>query len=106
MQCENNAFFLSPYRVLDLTDEKGWLCGKILADLGCDVIKVEKPDGGLSRKTGPFYKGALDPDKSIPWLAFNANKRGITLNIESKVGKGTKCIIHLPVAKPVVSIKK
>ena len=31
---------LSPYRVLDLTDEKGFLCGKLLGDLGTDVVKV------------------------------------------------------------------
>ncbi len=36
---------LSPYRVLDLTDEKGFLCGKLLGDLGADVIKVEPPGG-------------------------------------------------------------
>ena len=36
---------LSPYRVLDLTDERGLLCGKILADLGADVIQIE-PLGG------------------------------------------------------------
>ena len=38
---------LSPYRVLDLTDEKGFLCGKILAELGADVIKIEKPGGDI-----------------------------------------------------------
>lgn len=36
---------LSPFRVLDLTNEKGFLCGKILSALGADVIKVEKPGG-------------------------------------------------------------
>ncbi len=46
---------LEGYRALDLTDEKGFLCGKILADLGVDVIKMEKPGGDSSRKTGPFW---------------------------------------------------
>ena len=40
---------LSPYQVLDLTDDKGLLCGKILADLGARVIKVERPGGDPAR---------------------------------------------------------
>ena len=36
---------LKPYRVLDLTDERGLLCGKILADLGAEVTQVEPPGG-------------------------------------------------------------
>ena len=46
---------LSPYRVLDLTDEKGFLCGKLLGDLGADVIKIEKPGCDPARNQGPFY---------------------------------------------------
>ena len=45
---------LSHYRALDLTDERGMLCGKILADLGMDVIKVEPPEGDTYRNIGPF----------------------------------------------------
>jgi len=47
---------LSPYRVLDLTDERGLLCGKILADLGADVIQVEPATGNPARRIGPFYQ--------------------------------------------------
>ena len=47
---------LSPYRVLDLTTERGVLCGQILADLGADVIKIEPPGGALARRIGPFYQ--------------------------------------------------
>ena len=36
---------LSGFRILDLSDEKGLLCGKTLADLGADVIKIERPGG-------------------------------------------------------------
>jgi len=78
---------LAPYRVLDLTDEKGFLCGKTLGDLGADVIKIEKLGGDLSRNIGPFYHDTPDPEKSLFWFAFNANKRGITLNIETADGK-------------------
>jgi benzylsuccinate CoA-transferase BbsE subunit len=78
---------LSPYRVLDLTDEKGLLCGKILGDLGADVIKIERPGGDSARNIGPFYHDELDPEKSLFWFAFNTNKRGITLNIETADGQ-------------------
>ena len=41
-------------RVLDLADEKGSFCSKVLADLGALVIKVEKPGGDPARNIGPF----------------------------------------------------
>jgi len=83
---EKIEYMLSPYRVLDLTDEKGFLCGKILGDLGADVIKIERPGGDLARKIGPFYRDVPDPEKSLYWFAYNNNKRGITLNIEAADG--------------------
>ena len=48
---------LSPYRVLDLTNERGLLCGQILADLGADVVAVEPPEGNSARRLGPFAGG-------------------------------------------------
>jgi len=78
---------LSPYRVLDLTDEKGVLCGRILGDLGADVIKIERSGGDPSRNIGPFYHSDRNPEKSLYWWAYNCNKRGITLNIETKDGQ-------------------
>ena len=78
---------LSPYRVLDLTDEKGLLCGKLLGDLGADVIKIEKPGGDPARSQGPFYHDEVDPEKSLFWLAYNTSKRGITLDIETAKGQ-------------------
>jgi crotonobetainyl-CoA:carnitine CoA-transferase CaiB-like acyl-CoA transferase len=55
---------LDALRVLDLTDHKGFFCGKILADLGADVIKIEKPGGDPGRHLGPFYGDAPDPEKN------------------------------------------
>ena len=78
---------LSPYRVLDLTDEKGLFCAKVLADLGADVIKVEPPEGSTTRRTGPFHKDVPHPEKSLFWFAYNVNKRGITLNLECADGR-------------------
>jgi crotonobetainyl-CoA:carnitine CoA-transferase CaiB-like acyl-CoA transferase len=78
---------LSPYRALDLTDEKGFFCGRILGDFGAYVIKIEPPSGDPSRRIGPFYHDRPDPEKSLYWFAYNANKRGITLNIETADGQ-------------------
>ena len=78
---------LNGCRALDLTDEKGFLGGKILADLGVDVIKIERPGGDPSRRIGPFWGNIADPEKSLYWFAYNSNKRGITLNIETTDGK-------------------
>jgi crotonobetainyl-CoA:carnitine CoA-transferase CaiB-like acyl-CoA transferase len=78
---------LEGYRALDLTDEKGFLCGKILAELGVDVIKVEKPGGDLSRNIGPFWHDQADPEKSLYWFSYNSSKRGITLDLEKEEGK-------------------
>jgi crotonobetainyl-CoA:carnitine CoA-transferase CaiB-like acyl-CoA transferase len=81
------AMMLSCYTVLDLTNEKGFLCGKALGDLGAKVIKIEKPGGDPARNIGPFYHDLPDPEKSLYWFAFNANKKGITLDIETADGR-------------------
>ena len=78
---------LANFRALDLTDDKGFLCGRILADLEAEVIKVEKPGGDASRNIGPFYHDIPDSEKSLYWFAFNANKKGITLDIVSRDGQ-------------------
>jgi crotonobetainyl-CoA:carnitine CoA-transferase CaiB-like acyl-CoA transferase len=61
--------------------------GKILADMGADVIKVEKPGGDPVRKRGPFYRDVSDPEKSLLWLANNNGKRGVTLDISTLEGR-------------------
>ena len=78
---------LSPYRVLDLTGQGGLLCGKILADLGADVIQVEPPGGSTSRNIGPFYQDDVHPEKSLFWWSYAANKRGITLDVATSDGR-------------------
>jgi len=78
---------LSTYRALDLTNDQGYICGKILGDMGMDVIKIEPPAGDPGRNIGPFYHDETDPEKSLYWLAYNTSKRGITLNLESEKGR-------------------
>jgi crotonobetainyl-CoA:carnitine CoA-transferase CaiB-like acyl-CoA transferase len=78
---------LSHCRILDLTDDKGFICGRVLADLGADVIKIEPPSGDPSRRIGPYYHDDPDPEKSLYWFAYNSGKRGITLNLETSDGR-------------------
>jgi len=84
---ENAKGMLTPYRILDLTNERGYICGQLLGDLGADVIKIEKPGGDPGRNMGPFFHDIPDPEKSLYWFAFNTNKRGITLDIETVDGQ-------------------
>ena len=84
---QNDEHLLEGYRALDLTDEKGLLCGRTLGDWGADVIKVERPGGDPARNIGPFFKDIPEPEKSLYWFATNANKRGITLNMETADGR-------------------
>lgn len=79
---------LKGLRVLDLTDEKGYFCGEILADLGAEVIKIERPGGDPGRRRPPFLSNHPDPQLSLHWFAFNAGKKAITLDLERERGRG------------------
>jgi crotonobetainyl-CoA:carnitine CoA-transferase CaiB-like acyl-CoA transferase len=87
MEEKNPTLLIDQYRVLDLTDEKGLLCAKILGDIGADVIKIEKPGGDASRRFGPFFHNNMHPEKSLLWFAYNSNKRAITLDVASADGR-------------------
>ena len=74
---------LSGIRVVDLADEKGELCGRMLADLGAEVIRVEPPEGTISRTLGPFA-----PDGSSLYFAVrNMGKRGVVIDLETEAGR-------------------
>jgi len=78
---------LGGYRILDLADSMVALCTKLLADLGADVIKVERPEGDPMRRIPPFVDDVPHHEKGLFFLYRNTNKRGITLNLESSEGK-------------------
>ena len=83
----SNSPPLSGYKVLDLAGPLGFHCVKLLADMGADVIKVEPPSGDSARRTPPFKDDVPHPEKSLYFLHYNTNKRGITLNLESRDGR-------------------
>lgn len=74
-------------RVLDLADDSGFLCGRILGDLGADVVKIEPPGGDPGRRVPPFAGGQPEPERSLTWFAGNVNKRGITCDLTVESGR-------------------
>ena len=77
---------LAGLRVLDLTDQKGALAGKLLADLGADVVLVEPPGGGPLRGIPPFWQGLPDRERSLFFWFYGTSKRGITLDVARPPG--------------------
>ena len=78
---------LSGYRALDLTDEKGFVCGKILAALGVETVKVEPPGGDPARGIPPYMSDQSELNRSFYWLAYNTDKRSLTLKLEDPRGQ-------------------
>lgn len=78
---------LSDLRILELPGELVAYGGKLLADLGADVIKVEPASGDPMRRCGPFLGGDPHPEKSLAFLYLNTNKRSITLDITTADGR-------------------
>ncbi|MGH0029618.1 MAG: CaiB/BaiF CoA transferase family protein [Myxococcota bacterium] len=79
---------LDGLRVLDLCDESGALAGRILADLGADVVVAEPPGGHAGLRRAPWLPGGEgDPERSLHWLALGAGKRGITLDLDDPAGR-------------------
>jgi len=80
---------LSGIKVIDLTHYiAGPFCTKLMAALGAETIKVEKPsEGDGTRKMGPFPSDKPDPDKSGLFLYLNTDKKSITLNLKTQTGR-------------------
>ncbi|MCC7365164.1 MAG: CoA transferase [Dehalococcoidia bacterium] len=77
---------LADLRVIELCDELGQYAGKLLGDLGADVVKVEPPGGSSARAIGPFVKDIPGPDRSLNFWYHNTNKRSVVLDIEGDAG--------------------
>ncbi|TMA85527.1 MAG: CoA transferase [Deltaproteobacteria bacterium] len=91
---------LSGYRVLDLSSSMGAFCGKLLRDLGMDVIKVEPREGDATRREAPFAKGHTDREGSLRFAYLNAGKRSITVNIAAESGR--KLLLALVACSDIV----
>ncbi len=77
----SGATALDGARVLDLSDSFGQYAGKLLANLGADVIKIEPPTGDPARRIGPFLDDLPGPERSLFWWYYNAEKRSLALDL-------------------------
>ena len=87
-------------RVLEISDEKAMYCGKLLAQAGMEVIKIEPEGGDPLRWNAPFAGGVEDPDRSLFWIYHNTGKKSITLDLDGP--EGQKCFRKLVKSADVV----
>ena len=79
---------LQGLRVIELASEGGAFAGKMLADLGADVIVVEPPGGHRTRTYGPFVDGRDgDPEASLWWWYYNTSKRSVVIDLDTARGR-------------------
>ena len=77
---------LDGVRVVELASEFGAFAGKLLADLGADVVLVEPPGGHPTRRFGPFADDIEDPERSLFFWHYNTSKRGVVLDLDTPAG--------------------
>ncbi|MBI2907234.1 MAG: CoA transferase [Chloroflexi bacterium] len=80
---------LAGVKVVEFCDlAAGPFCAKLLADLGAEVIKVERPGcGDKARSRGPFVGDAADGERSCLFLYVNTNKMSVTLDVDTSAGR-------------------
>ena len=91
---------LTGFRALDLAGPMGVYCGKLMADMGADVIRIEPVGGDPMRNIGPFVRDLPGPERSLYWHHFNTSKRSITLDITK--GRGAELFRSLAETADVV----
>lgn len=77
---------LTGLRVVELASERIALGGKLLADMGADVILVEPPGGDPSRAYPPFLDDEPGADRSLYWWSYHTSKRGVVIDLDSEAG--------------------
>jgi len=78
---------LAPYKILDLCSESGSLCGKWLADLGAEVIKIDSPSNTDELTGSSKSAQSQKPGSNLSWRFMNMGKQSITLNLETESGR-------------------
>jgi crotonobetainyl-CoA:carnitine CoA-transferase CaiB-like acyl-CoA transferase len=78
---------LAGVRVIELANERIAFAGKLLADMGADVILVEPPGGDPARNYPPFRDDTPGPDRSLWWWHYHTSKRGVVIDLDSVSGR-------------------
>ncbi len=78
---------LSGIRVLELSGRWTGFCGRLLCDLGAEVVLAEPPGGSAARMAGPFLSDEPGPERSLSFWHDNAGKRGVTVDISAPAGR-------------------
>ncbi len=78
---------LKGIRVLELSNERLSFAGKLMADMGADVILIEPPGGDPSRQYPPFLDDEPGEDRSLYWWHYHTSKRGMVLDLDDEAGR-------------------
>lgn len=77
---------LAGLRVVEVADERAEYAGLLLAGLGCEVMKVEPPEGNATRGIGPFLDDVPDPERSLFFWNYNRGKKSVVLDLQDRAG--------------------
>ncbi|WP_324688828.1 CoA transferase [Mycobacterium sp. 94-17] len=72
-------------RVVEISDQFTAVGGRLLAELGAEVIVVEPPEGSIHRSRPPFVLDAPEPEASLRWWSGNVGKRSVTIALDTDV---------------------
>ena len=85
MTTDASNTLLDGIRVLDLATSRAEMAGRVLSDMGAEVIKVEPPGGTPSRSLPPFSDN--EPDRSLYWAAMGFGKRSVVIDLDDEAGR-------------------
>src|ERR1700693_188588 len=75
---------LAGLRVVEIADERAEYTGLLLAGLGCEVVKIEPPEGNATRRIGPFLNDEPGPERSLFFWNYNRGKKSVALDIQAR----------------------
>ena len=78
---------LQGLRLIELCSENGSWAGKLFADAGCDVVKLEPPGGDVTRTYPPFLDDQPGEGRSLYFWYYNTSKRSVTIDLETNEGR-------------------